>query len=869
MKISRNKTMATLIALFLTSTIAAMLVVSPAVNAYELQYRPMFIFVAASPDPVGVGQRVMIVAWTSEMAMPSDIDATLGAYGGRECWTGVSLTITKPDGTVQTITLGPSDPVGSNFYSFVPEQVGTYSVTAHFPGQWKNRTASLPWGSSSWVAYPAGSYYFEAADSEPATFIVQEEQLQYIPGVALPSEYWTRPINSYNREWSQIAGNWITGSREDPYITTPDSAHVMWAEPYFFGGIAGGSFTDISFYEGTSYEGKFSGATIIGGILFYNENLGSSTLISASNIVARDLRTGEQLWRVNGSRITGSYIYLYYSRNQHGVHPYLIASRGVSLDPRFLEVPRLSIVDPWSGTEMFTYTDVPSGTVAIGPNGEYMKYVLGGPTSGNTMTERPTTNVTYLALWNISAPVSMTGINSAQLAHYYATGELLGTGYDQYRPVGKEINGTDAYSWNVTVPAGLRACTFNIAALEDRIIAGEGWMQFGIASVYGHFNLWAMGTAEGNRGQLLWNIWIKPPVANMTLQFNGASQCSLEDGIFLVRVKEARTWMAFDINTGKYLWTTEPEPQWMMYSSSVNFYNGKFYTGGYGGEVYCYDAATGERLWTAAVDLEELESAYVRSPLSLQIYDGKVFARSSEHSFSQPYYRTWKMYCFDAETGDRIWDLNGGWYGTAFSDGYMVGLNVDDQLIYSIGKGPSATTVSASPKVSVNGGSVLVEGMVTDEAAGTKSDRIAPRFPNGVPAVSDDSMTAYMQYVYMQMPKPTNTTGVEVVLSVLDPNNNYYEVGRTTSDASGMYRLSFTPEVPGEYTVFASFEGSSSYWPSQAETAINVENAPAATPAPTPTPASIADMYFVPVSIGIIIAIIVVGLLLFLLLRKR
>jgi len=835
-------------------TIVASMVVLPTGNAQLLMYRPQFIFAAVSPDPVGIGQPVLIVTWTSEMAMPADNDPESGAPGGRECWTGMSLTITDPDGNTQNINMPPSDPVGANYYAYTPDKSGNYTVVTHIPGQWKNRTAALPYGSSSWQIYPAGSYYFEPADSNPVTFTVQDEQLQGVPGVPLPTEYWTRPINGYNREWAQIAGNWITGTRDDPYITTPDTAHVVWTEPYFYGGIAGGAFESNSFYEGTSYEGKFSGATIIGGILFYNENLASSS--SYTSVVARDLRTGEVLWRLNNSRVGDSVIYDYESRNQHGLHPYLWSGN--------------SILDPFSGTELFRYINVPSGSTAIGPNGEYLKYVFGGPTSGNTITERPTTNVTWLALWNFSTPLSMTGITSAELAYYYATGELVGTNYDQWRPVGKTHNGTLGYSWNVTVPSGLRACTSNIAVLDDRIIAGEGWMQFGIASPYEKFNLWALSTKAGSRGNVLWNTWIKPPVHNMTLQFNGATHCSLADGIFLVRVKEARTWMAFDIDTGAYLWTTsEPEPEWMMYSSDAQFYDGKFYTGGYGGEIFAYDAATGDRLWTAAVDNEGLESAYVRSPISLQIYDGKVFARSQEHSFTHPYYRTWRVYCFNATTGDRIWDLNGGWSAAAFSDGFMAALNYYDGLVYGIGKGPSAATVGASPKISTHGSSVMIEGMVTDVSAGTKSNRIAPRFPNGVPAVSDESMTAWMEYVYMQKPKPADATGVEVVISVLDPNNNVYEVGRTTSDADGFFKLAFEPLVPGEYTVIATFEGSESYYGSHAVTAINVEEAPAATAEPTPTPAPMTDTYVLGLGTAAIIAIVVIGIVLILMLRKR
>jgi hypothetical protein len=130
-------------------------------------------------------------------------------------------------------------------------------------------------------------------------------------------------------------------------------------------------------------------------------------------------------------------------------------------------------------------------------------------------------------------------------------------------------------------------------------------------------------------------------------------------------------------------------------------------------------------------------------------------------------------------------------------------------------------------------------------------------------------MGKWMEYVYMQKPSPANVTGVEVVVSVLDPNNNFYEVGRAVSDASGMFKLVFTPEVPGEYTVFASFEGSESYWPSHSETALFVEEQPAAAPPPTPTPAPMTDTYVLGIGAGAIIAIVVIGLVIILMLRKR
>ena len=98
----------------------------------------------------------------------------------------------------------------------------------------------------------------------------------------------------------------------------------------------------------------------------------------------------------------------------------------------------------------------------------------------------------------------------------------------------------------------------------------------------------------------------------------------------------------------------------------------------------------------------------------------------------------------------------------------------------------------------------------------------------------------------MQQPMPMSAKGVAVSLDALDPNGNFVHIGTTTSDASGKFSYAFTPEVPGKYTVIASFAGSKSYGSSSAETAIAVSEAPATTNAPTPAPQSIADTYFLP-----------------------
>ena len=56
---------------------------------------------------------------------------------------------------------------------------------------------------------------------------------------------------------------------------------------------------------------------------------------------------------------------------------------------------------------------------------------------------------------------------------------------------------------------------------------------------------------------------------------------------------------------------------------------------------------------------------------------------------------------------------------------------------------------------------------------------------------------------------------------------------------NGNFALPYTPEVPGNYQIFANFAGSKSYGPSSATTYLQLTMKPAATAAPTPEPVSV------------------------------
>ena len=152
---------------------------------------------------------------------------------------------------------------------------------------------------------------------------------------------------------------------------------------------------------------------------------------------------------------------------------------------------------------------------------------------------------------------------------------------------------------------------------------------------------------------------------------------------------------------------------------------------------------------------------------------------------------------------------------SSIADGYIVDLNSYDNQIYCIGRGQTATTVTYSPVVS-SSNTVLIQGTVTDQSPGAK----------GTPAISEPSWN-WMEYIYEQQAMPTNATGVPVMITALDPNNNVEVIGNVTSDITGNFAIQFTPPVPGMYTITASFGGSNSYFASSAETHLYVAAASA------------------------------------------
>ncbi len=839
-----KKTLAIFLVLtFLVSIIVAITPIQA--QSTEPTKKKTYAFVDAVPNPVGVGEEVLIRLGVLEATG----DASYG-------WKDLTVTVTTPSGTNETLGPFTTDSTGGTATVYVPKDVGTYKLTTHFPQQVNPKNFS---NMESGLDVLEGTIML-ASTSETVNLVVQEEPLQAYPGQALPTEYWSRPIDPQLREWYSISGNWM--SRPDNAIAlynddAPESAHVLWTKELTTGGLMGGLWGDgqvpSSAESGDAYAGKFPDAVVLNGVLYYNRD---DAKVGSNGIVAVDLHSGKELWFRNNTYLSFGQIFYFNSFNYDGTFSYLWDASG----------PVWNAYDPFNGEWIYSMTDVPQGTRVFGPSGEILIYVMNYQNG-------------WMALWNSTAAGQTASGFSFELASkgswgaYYA-GKLVH---------GSTINGADprCYSWNVTIPKNLQASvSFTSQILKvypDRVVSTA----FNLTQV----RVWALGTTSSNRGTLLFDkVWSAPSEWKdglNTIHYVGASD-QVDGGTIAVWNKELRKHYGFSVETGAYKWETDSEHWldaygWGNAEHTWYFAYGKLFSVGVGGIVYAYDEATGKTAWTYNMSdpyNEPVTGNYWWGWIPV-IADGKIYVGTVEHSAENPLPRGGPLICLNASSGAEIWRVNGMYRATRWGGNGVMGdsifatMDTYDQRIYAVGKGSSQITVSASPAVANMGTGVMLQGYVTDTSPGTKSDAITARFPNGVPAVSDASQSEWMLYVYKQFARPMNTTGVEVTLSVLDANGNYRNIGTTTADANGFYSFQWMPDIEGKYTVFASFVGSKAYYPSNTQAAFGVNPSPA-TPTPSPAPvASIADTYFIPGVIAIIIAIVLVGAVLMLTLRKH
>jgi outer membrane protein assembly factor BamB len=474
--------------------------------------------------------------------------------------------------------------------------------------------------------------------------------------------------------------------------------------------------------------------------------------------------------------------------------------------------------------------------------------------------------------------------------------------------LGWSISPGTVYQW----PDGIEWVTQSIPPVVQDTITGQDIVTAGLGQTSFGFSEWSDGVlimtvgAIPVRQSIGWEVaagfsatggqmlWITNRTGGVHIPYTRLSSYhSATIGVYAEINLVTLDMAAYSIQTGKQVWTSTlnkpmadghlPNPYDVFYIDTIpDTSTGILYVWGFGGDVWAVNMTNGNIIWSwrtiQANGPAGTETPYGIYPLWIWTGSGVLAGSGSDkmlylpegHMYNPPLFHGARHVALNATTGELVWDILGfDCTATAVAYGIMTTFNAYDGQLYGYGRGPSKTTASTPTPVTTVGSPIVIQGTVTDVSAGSQQEAVAANFPNGLPAVSDASMTQFMEAVYEQQPMPANVTGVPVIISVTDSNNNYYNIGTTTTSPTGTFGLTWTPDIPGNFLVTATFAGTQSYYGSSATTYFYASDAPVATPEPTQAPASLADQYFMPMSIGIIAAIAIVGIVLALLLRKR
>ena len=897
MELSRSEKKLSVFVLILLMTVAAAFIVLPAANASNPPAQvPTWAYIVVTNNPIGVGQALNFVFWLN--AYPPTAS---GNFGDRWFFT---VVVTKPDGTKDTISNIKSDPVGNGYISYTPTSTGTYSVVVQFPGKKIDGTPNgyAPGFGPFSFGYSSINDTYTASTSDPATFVVQQQPIQAWQEPPLPNGYWTTPVNSQNRGWQSIVANWLGGAAQNDGPTGsfawgkgPESAHVVWTTPMWSGGIMDARFGDALNYETIHYEGLSFNPIILDGRIFYNVqslpregwyclNLYTGQIEYFHNTTGPVSGVGggfDLSGGIQDQSLSFGQILNYMSPNQYGGYPYLWSTPGANAFGGAPHQTDWMMFDAYSGNYICSITNT---TTPLLVNGQPV-YTFGlfGPTpvtvgATGTRVYGSDGSIDYYNLVNegtTAAPNYHIQIwNSSQVIEYRANQDAIAGGTNQYwmwRPfLNYTFDGRQGFSLDVPTVNLNNAGSVQTIREGKYIIGGLLGKNNGTFVQKGQ--IWAINLdpTKGALGSLLWNTTFTPPQTVvpdvvsggvfgggvMSLAgggfFGGASGVDPEDRVFLISQTMTRQWWCFDLNTGQQLWASQPENPWNFYGMSFDIYNHMLIStgsGSAGSPMIAYDIRTGSVVWTYTPNQIGFESPYGLYPISIScIADGKIYLYSREHHQIGDIWRGGYWRCVNASNGVELWKLESWGFGQELANGYLVGLSGYDCQIYCMGLGPSQTTLVPVTSGITQGSSVELQGTVSDMSAGAPSAaaKLGLQF---AAAVSDKDQEAYMEYLYEQQAFPSNAAGVPVHLTAFDPNNNTEDLGTVMSNVNGNFFLQWTPPVPGQYVITASFAGSKSYGPSIAQCGVAVDVAPKAavvTPAPTVPPATATPVIVVP-----------------------
>ena len=787
------------------------------------------------PNPIGVGQSLLVNLW---LQPPTHV--------ARYFKDAFQVTLTKPDGTTDVI--GPLSSYygdSTGWFEYAPDQVGTWKIKFDFLG------AYYPLGNYTSYAAFAGnlsapqSVYYKPSSDGPHEFVVQQDMVASWPPAPLPTDYWTRPVSVENREWWPILGNYpptgIVGGGPNwpadtntymsnykyvPYVQGPKSPHVVWRRQDTIGGLIGGTLGQTGNYV------HFIGGTYTGyPSIIYAGRCYVTTTRMINGVPTRvwecyDLRTGEIYWdRANVTQVPT--MIRNTLREVFQIPGEESSTLNLKLELMYVGGGRLITYNPWNGATIVNMSISPLTTGTF-----YMSDKDGMPY--------------FLSVQNL-------GGGKYALINWTWTGTMGFTGFSNLRLDIKN---------NVTWPFS------SLGTVDYETGVAVSYTSITVPGAGVTTDAFIMG-ASLTTGQLLWNV-------SAGAGFGVFGYPVADHGKFALRFNDGH-FHCWNLNTGKKLWVSELSSwPWGTFGDyGISSYGGNIIYPQYDG-VVAYNWSTGKVSWKYSDRaISQFETPYTDetgqtvNPFFqwiFQIADGTFYIGEDEHSISQPIPRGWGLLAINATTGELMWKLGSAMRPGAIADGYIVA-DSRDGYIYGIGKGQSATTVKATPSVTTQGQTVLIEGIVTDQSPAVQTtEKFAPQSPSVVPCVSDESMGAYMEYLYLQRTLPDNITGVPVTLMATDSKGNTITIGTVQSDLTG-FKTTWTPPTNDLYTIRAVFAGTNAYGSSWASTGVSVSEAPVASVTPTTTPISMPpyEIYTVGSAIAIIIAVAVAILIL----RKR
>ena len=897
MNLIKNRIAAILMSILMITVIGGSIAMARGQTAGSILV-PTIAFCNVAPNPCGVGQTVTVDFWLAVPLFDSEVA------------TGMTVKVTDPSGTTTALGTFTTDLTGGTFTTYTPTTVGNYTFQLFYAGQ----QFSVP-------GYK--QYYNQPSTSEPATLVVTETPRGGLANTPLPTNYWEAPVSAENVQlWSEISGPWMgyslntfaaTGGYNDsgnynPYTVAPSSAHILWTKPWCVGGAVGAQNSNTeatgSYWTTSQYDPKYA-PIIVDGIEYstwFTTQTGSS-----QGVMALNLYTGQTMWVINTTNsLRCAMILNFPTIDQYGcVGPYIFTQDGSGF---FVPSTTWYMYDGLTGQYLAKIINLPTlALLGADQNGNIIGYSVA--TNSTFFGSYPTLNVTIpivtgSGLVGTTSKVFNTVTNGPVLEMYNLTNAFIASGtmgafgglFDWTVPLNSVYNWNNALQWAVSENSILNGVV--VQGLGNGFFSTSAWsgntlvFQTGTTSV-AESEGWVVEAGwDATTGALMWITNRTGGIYNPAYT-RISNTPSAADGVYVEINQDSYEAAAYSLTTGVQVWTTNLNVP-MADGNMPNQYDsydfetvpdtttGVLYVWALGGDVWALNMTNGNIIWSWSTYQVNgpagTESPYGIYPIwvfSDEALAGQgadtILYLSEGHEYNPPLFHGALELALDGNTGNLIWsNLGFDDTATAVAYGVMTTFNAYDGQIYAYAQGPSKITISAPQTGITTATPITLTGTITDVSPGASQSAVAKNFPNGLPCVSDDSMSGLMEAAYEQQPLPTNLTGVPITLYVLDSNNNYRAIGTTTSNSLGDWGLTWTPDITGNYTVYAVFAGTHGYYPASTSTYIYAGAPPATAPPTASPPAGLASnntlMYGI---VAIVIVIIIIGAVLAILVTRK